>query len=440
MFVKKIETENIKHPFEMLRALKGESAFLLESLSHDQKNGKYSYFGKGPFRELYLEDDKAFEKVNGVTKEISKTYFEEIQSVVGTKKDENYPFDFNGGLIGYFSYDFIRNFENIGTRKEKLSPSKDSHLFYVDTFFVCDHEKNELFFVSEEECDVPIFTTNRPLEKIIENEEMKINTTYSKEEFEEMVVKAKKHIEIGDSFQIVLSQSFLINTKRSSEELYETLRQKNPSPYMYFLDFGNYQILGSSPESLVKVKDGLVYTNPIAGTRRRGGNSEEDTLLATELLNDEKERAEHYMLVDLGRNDIGAVSKRGTVKVEKFSEIEYFPHVIHLVSEVVGELEKHSLDALKMCLPAGTVSGAPKIRAMQIINRLEKYERGFYGGAVGYFSRNGNIDCALTIRTMMKKDEKIYIQTGAGIVTDSVPEKEYEETLHKAKGLFEVFV
>ena len=260
-------------------------------------------------------------------------------------------------------------------------------------------------------------------------------TCISKEQFIEKVNKAKQYILEGDIFQVVPSQRMTADMEGSPFSYYRKLRIKNQSPYMYFIDFDDYAVLGSSPESLIKAINGKVITNPIAGTRPRGATNEEDTNLENDLLKDEKELAEHKMLVDLARNDVGKVSTFGSISVDKYIKVEKYKHVMHLVSEVSGNLRNNytSVDALISCLPAGTVSGAPKIRAMQIINELEGTKRGIYSGAVGYFSKNGNMDFALAIRTMVIKDKKAYIQAGAGIVHDSVPEKEYEETIHKLK-------
>jgi anthranilate synthase component 1 len=239
---------------------------------------------------------------------------------------------------------------------------------------------------------------------------------------------------------VVLSQRFKFKNRSKPFDVYRRLRSKNPSPYLFYIDFGDFQIAGSSPESLVSVKSRIVSTNPIAGTRARGNNPAEDMKLMDELLKDEKETAEHVMLVDLGRNDIGKISKFGTVKMDKFMDVELYSHVIHIVSKVSGELKDdlHYLEALKSCLPVGTVSGAPKIRAMEIIDEIENTKRGVYAGAVGYFSLNGNMDTCIAIRTILFKDDKAYVQAGAGIVYDSAAENEYRETLNKAMAMKEV--
>lgn len=243
----------------------------------------------------------------------------------------------------------------------------------------------------------------------------------------------------GDIFQVVLSQRMTCETEKSHFEIYRKLREENPSPYMYLIDYDSYQVIGSSPESLVSVRGGKVITNPIAGTRKRGETPEIDNALEKELIEDKKELAEHVMLVDLGRNDIGKVSKIGTVNVSDFMKIERFSHVMHITTKVVGDIKDDldGFDALAACLPAGTVSGAPKIRAMEIIEDLEDFKRGIYSGAVGYFSYGGNMDTAISIRTLILKDKTAYLQAGAGIVYDSVPEKEFEEVQSKLMALKE---
>ena len=252
--------------------------------------------------------------------------------------------------------------------------------------------------------------------------------------------KAKEHILAGDIFQVVLSQRMTCITEKSYFEIYRRLREENPSPYMFLIDYDNYQVIGSSPESLVSVKDGKAITNPIAGTRKRGETPEVDSALEKELMEDKKELAEHVMLVDLGRNDIGKVSKIGSVNVSEFMKIEKFSHVMHITTKVVGDIsdDKDGFDALAACLPAGTVSGAPKIRAMEIIEDLENSKRGIYSGAVGYFSYGGDMDMAIAIRTLILKGKTAYLQAGAGIVYDSVPEKEFEEIQNKLMVLKEV--
>jgi anthranilate synthase component 1 len=262
-------------------------------------------------------------------------------------------------------------------------------------------------------------------------------SNFTKGGFEEAVLKAKEYIAQGDAIQVVLSQRFSRTFKGNAEDIYRVLRFLNPSPYMFYLDFGDFQVVGSSPEVLVRLEEGKVLTRPIAGTRRRGNTEEEDKALERELLADEKERAEHLMLVDLGRNDLGRVCKPGTVKVADFMRVERYSHVMHLVSDVEGEVMEgvSAFDVLKACFPAGTVSGAPKVRAMQIIEELEPERRGIYAGSVGYVSFDGNMDMAIAIRTAVCRGGEVFVQAGAGIVADSDPEKEWWETVNKAKAL-----
>lgn len=317
---------------------------------------------------------------------------------------------------------------------------------------IFDHLEQSVYLVASPLCES---TTEASLKARLEKRKQEIEASYTevtedvhlsafkasvtKDEFVEKVKKAKEYITEGDIFQVVPSQRMSADFKGSSFSYYRKLRVKNQSPYMYYLDFVDYAIVGSSPESLIKATDGTVITNPIAGTRPRGKSIEEDQALEADLLQDEKELAEHKMLVDLARNDVGKVSQFGSINIDKYMKVEKYKHVMHIVSEVSGQIKdgQSSVDALISCLPAGTVSGAPKIRAMQIINELEGVKRGIYSGAVGYFSQNGNMDFALAIRTMVIKDNKAYIQAGAGIVHDSVPEKEYDETIHKLKVFLE---
>lgn len=363
-----------------------------------------------------------------------------------------YGLPINAGAVGYVGYDNIRQYENIGPEAKDELKLPDVHLMFFEDFVIFDHLEQTVYLVASPLTDE---TTEEQLKNRLETRKQEIQSQYTestedvqlsafkatvtKEEFVEKVNKAKQYIAEGDIFQVVPSQRMSADIKGSSFSYYRKLRVKNQSPYMYYLDFVDYAIVGSSPESLIKASDGTVITNPIAGTRPRGATPEEDIELEADLLQDEKELAEHKMLVDLARNDVGKVSHFGSIKVEKYMKVEKYKHVMHIVSEVSGQIKDNqsSVDALISCLPAGTVSGAPKIRAMQIINELEGVKRGIYSGAVGYFSQNGNMDFALAIRTMIIKDDKAYIQAGAGIVYDSVPEKEYEETIHKLKVFLE---
>ncbi len=290
-------------------------------------------------------------------------------------------------------------------------------------------------------------TIHQPLVKKSEkhdsqHESRSISSTETEESFTEKVLKAKEYIRNGDIFQVVLSQRYCVEPAPAPFETYRKLRNLNPSPYLFYFDFDDYQLVGASPEMLVKCIRGTIETCPIAGTRPRGKTTEEDELLATEMASDEKEKAEHLMLVDLARNDVGKVSEFGSVKVDPFMVVKKFSHVMHLVTEVQGKLRNNTniFDALASCLPAGTLSGAPKIRAMEIIDELEPVKRGPYGGAVGYFSYNGHMDTCITIRSVLFQDQKAYVQAGAGIVEDSVPEAEYQESYRKAQGMLQVLM
>jgi anthranilate synthase component 1 len=338
---------------------------------------------------------------------------------------------------------------------DELNLPEASLLFYSD--FICfDHLKNTVLlihnvFPTEDEDYNTVLVKLNELKTLINEEcpshkltkapqNKQIISNFEKDNFSSIVNKAKQYITSGDVFQVVLSQRLKIKNNIDSFEVYRDLRRSNPSPYMFYIDFEEYKVAGASPESLVKVKKDKVITNPIAGTRPRGKNSKEDQKLAEELLKDEKERAEHLMLVDLGRNDIGRISEFGSVKLDKFMEVEMFSHVMHICSKVSGTLRSglNCFSALSSCLPVGTVSGAPKIRAMEIIDELENVRRGIYSGAIGYFSHDGDMDTCIAIRTIVFKDDFAYVQAGAGIVYDSVPECEYAETLNKTMALTEV--
>jgi len=441
-------------PISIFESLTGKRKVLFESSAKHEESGRYSFIALNPIAELkgnkenysyqYENDDPLLEQ---------GSVLEKLRNVLPIHNIA-YPFPFFGGAIGYFGYDTAFYNEEIGETLEDELTMPDVHVYFYDTFIVFDHLTQKVAFIS-----VDLFQNGRTeaaMEKSVKEiiEEVKQGPTFTEEsavsvnfaptiekaDFIEMVEKAKRHIERGDIFQVVLSQRFKTDFSGKPFSLYRKLRTSNPSPYMFYLELDGYTILGTSPESLVKVLDRKVTTNPIAGTKPRGKTVEEDLQFEQLLIHDEKEIAEHRMLVDLGRNDLGRVSKIGTVQVTKYMNIERYKHVMHIVSEVTGELNEdtHVLDVLTSCLPAGTVSGAPKIRAMQIINQLEHLKRGVYAGAIGYISSSGNLDLALAIRTMIVKDRKAFVQAGAGIVYDSIPESEYEETINKAKALLEV--
>lgn len=441
-------------PISIYHALNGKKKTLFESSAKHEESGRYSFIACNPIAEITgNQSGYSLRYESGSQEKGTESIIEKLKSMMPIHK-ETYPFSFFGGAIGYFGYETAFYSEKIGEFLHDDLEMPDIHLMFYDTFVIYDHLKQTATVAA-----IDLFHNGRTHNKMMEAIEaicsdLKKGPISSKENeaklafqpmideqtFIEMVQKAKEHIIKGDIFQVVLSQRFSSPYEGNPFALYRKLRTSNPSPYMFYLDFEHYIILGTSPESLVKVQNGLVTTNPIAGTKPRGQSIQEDEQIAKALLNDEKEVAEHRMLVDLGRNDIGRISEIGSVSIEKYMKIEYYKYVMHIVSEVTGLLKKdtHVLDVLSACLPAGTVSGAPKIRAMQIINQLETSKRGVYAGAVGYISVTGNMDLALAIRTMVVKDHVAHVQAGAGIVFDSIPKSEYEETLNKAKALLEV--
>lgn len=355
---------------------------------------------------------------------------------------------FPGGAVGYIGYDTIRFFEKIPDIKPKNLSIYDMFFMFPENLIIFDNFTHRMYILVLSPNEKPdgnsiteiLNLLRSPLRqkssKKLTIGELKSNL--SKKQFEDMVVKSKEYICNGDIIQVVLSQRFNAKIDVNPLDLYRALRVINPSPYMFFLDFNDYSLIGSSPEILVRLENNLVEVRPIAGTRKRGETEEEDKRLEEELLSDTKEIAEHIMLVDLGRNDVGRIAKIGTVTVPDFMTIERYSHVMHIVSSVKGVIKEglDAFDAFKATFPAGTVTGAPKIRAMEIIEELEPEKREFYAGGVGYFGYNGNMDFCITIRTMLKKKDKIYIQAGAGVVADSIPENEYFETINKAKALF----
>ncbi|HEU23750.1 MAG: anthranilate synthase component I [Mesoaciditoga sp.] len=436
-------------PIGIFYSLDGKNKFLLES-AEQGRNGRYSFIGADPYLKISCHDDEI--DIYPASKKINVRILDYAKDIFRMNYDSlNLKVPFTGGAVGYVGYDVIKQYEKIsGTNPDELK-IPDSYLMFYKNFITYDHLTHKIFLVKnvfeKDSYDESLEEFERIEEKIkkvqihdlpgIRKKEFKSN--FTEEEFCEIVEKAKSYIKAGDIFQVVLSQRLSTENHSDPFEVYRRLRSINPSPYLFFIDFEDFQIAGSSPESLVSVFNGRVMTNPIAGTRPRGKDENEDKNLSVELLRDEKERAEHLMLVDLGRNDIGKISEFGSVKVERFMEIEMYSHVMHIVSTISGKLKSSftPFDALISCLPAGTVSGAPKIRAMEIIEELENVKRSFYAGSVGYFSFNGNMDMCIAIRTVLFKDQKAYIQGGAGIVYDSDPHREYHETLNKLKALQE---
>jgi anthranilate synthase component 1 len=362
-----------------------------------------------------------------------------IQELLKPYTNDMVDFGFVGGALGYITYDAIRYIEKIPNRKPDALGFPDLEMGIFEDGLVFDHTQNQAYYYYRGENRLQEIEQllKEPAQKEAPFSYTQPAANFNQEDFEAAVQKAKEYIYAGDIFQVVPSKRLEFQYSGSLLSFYKSLRQINPSPYMYYYKAGDRQIVGASPEMLVRVDKRQVITFPIAGTVPFTADPEENKRLEKQLLNDDKERAEHVMLVDLARNDIGRISKPGTVTVPEFMQVHQFSHVQHIVSQVVGDLKDNleSYDALKAIFPAGTVSGAPKVRAMEIIEELEPSHRGPYAGAVGYFSCNGNADFAITIRTLFSEGNKAYIQTGAGIVADSNPKKEYLETNHKAQAL-----
>ena len=439
-------------------------SFLLESAEATDKGGRWSIVGSGPRRIFTAHGKEITICDSGKTRQITAP-----DDVLAALEREMAPFKavpnpalppFSGGMVGYLAYDAVRQFEpSLGEPPEDNLGIPDALFMLADTLLVFDHRLRRVQVIANaflDEHDSPaeayaaaqgritsiIDILNRPLHIPALNGLVKIsdepatsNTTQA--EYEQMVCDGKEFIAAGDIFQFVPSQRFTTDFEQSPVDLYRALRHVNPSPYMFVLEMGDFALVGSSPEVHVRSIQGRIDIRPIAGTRWRGKTPEEDDALAADLLADPKERAEHLMLVDLARNDVGRIAKHGKVTVDNFMVIERYSHVMHIVSNVTGELDEHhsAYDVLRATFPAGTVSGAPKIRAMQIINALEKNKRCSYAGAVGYFGFDGSHDSCITLRTCLLKDGKAHVQAGAGVVADSDPTYEYEETVNKSMAL-----
>ena len=417
------------------------NAFILESIEGPRKLAQYSFIGFDPSFTIRIKNREAIVR-NEKTGEVTEEEASEPLSVI-KKLLEGHPisyrrFRFVGGAVGYISYDTIKCWEKLPNIAVGESNFPDVEVGIYDDGIIFDHKKKQVFyFYSKEDrfYEVSKIMGEPDNSETFSYKKPKVNV--SKEYFEKSVEKAKEYVAAGDVLQVVLSKRYEFRIKGSMINFYRSLREINPSPYMYFLKMGDRQIVGSSPEMLVRVDNRTVETFPIAGTRPCGKNLGESRRLAKELLSDPKERAEHVMLVDLARNDVGKVSKFGSVRVPKLMKVYRYSHVQHIVSQVTGDLREDCdcYDALRAVFPAGTVSGAPKVRAMEIIEELEPTRRGPYAGAVGYFSYNGNSDFAIAIRTLFAAKDEAYIQVGAGIVADSVPEREWFETEHKGEAL-----
>jgi len=429
-----------------LKIARGNYSFLLESVEGGERLARYSFIGTEPLLVLRTGDENAVDPLNLAEEELARLH---PVSIAGLPR-------FHGGMVGYLSYEVARYFERLPCPGPDPQGLPESILMLADTLLVFDHVTHKIKVVSHAHLDGDVDTGYREATRKIDDlvnrleqpmhfeaprnappDKSEVSWNVTRAEFEAAVSQAREYIFAGDIIQTVLSQRLARRTTANPFAIYRALRSINPSPYMYYLHLGHFYIVGASPELLVRVEDGTVSTHPIAGTRHRGSNTTEDQALEEELKDDEKERAEHIMLVDLGRNDIGRISEPGTVEATQLMDVERYSHVMHLVSHVQGRLRPglSQFDALRSCFPAGTVSGAPKIRAMEIVAELEKEKRGPYAGAVGYFDFSGNLDTAITIRTIVIKDNVAYIQAGAGIVADSVPEREYRESLNKAQAL-----
>ena len=439
--------------------LSEKNSFIFESVEKGKIRGRYTIFGKNPDKIWEFNNKNSYLITNKTKKKIKGSPEKIIEKII-----ENFKFKTPNSLppicsliSGYFSYDSIRYIENIPNKCTDDLKLPDVRLLRPRTLVIHDNFKKKIFYIVnifndekisdyklkylEIESEINDLLIQSSLEKnnsykdIKSNIKVKSNTTKSK--FLKMVNKAKEYIKIGDIFQVVLSQRFEAKLSKNPLEIYKKLRVTNPSPFMYFFNFHDFQIIGASPEILVRLRDNKITIRPIAGTRPRGKNSIEDSFFAKDLLQDKKELSEHLMLLDLGRNDAGKVSKIGTIKVTESFMIEKYSHVMHIVSNVIGVYNKKysKFKSLLAGFPAGTVSGAPKIRAMEIIDELETTRRKVYAGGIGYFSANGEFDTCIALRTAVAKNKKFYVQAGAGIVADSNPIKEYEETVNKAKAL-----
>ena len=437
---------------------KAEYAFLLESVEKGSQYARYSYVGINPQKILSHKDGQTSITENGKSIEIDKPFLDllrETQSQYNMVKLPEIP-SFTGGLVGYLGYETIAWVEEIPTHTDSVMDVPDAVFMLFEDMIAFDHLKGLALVISNVQVDSNLdlkeqfdaaharidiigesLHSDVDYQTPVRVEKSEVSSNFNQDTFESAVLKAKEHIVDGDVFQLVLSQRFERQTSVESTTLYRALRTINPSPYMFHLKIKDFDIIGASPELLVKVEDGTVEIRPIAGTRQRGQTEAEDKALADDLINDEKECAEHLMLLDLGRNDVGRVAEFGSVTIPENMVIENYSHVMHIVSDVKGILakDKDPFDALMSGFPAGTVTGAPKIRAMEIIHDLEPDRRDIYSGAVGFFDFTGNVNTCISIRTMIMKNGTVHFQSGAGIVHDSDPTKEFEETVNKAKAI-----
>jgi anthranilate synthase component 1 len=440
----------------------GRTSFLLESVEGGEKWGRYSFLGSGSSH-LFRSKGEEFEILKDgevLRKGKAKDPLRPLQELMGNYHPvlQDDLTRFSGGAVGYIGYDVVRSLEKIPEQLQQDIDLYDCSFMITDVLLAFDNLKKKikvifnLFLDGRQSLEEAYQEAQDKIQSIIARLQRQnppspvrspftpspLHSNFSKEDYMKVVERAKEYIRAGDIIQVVPSQRFSTEVHCESFDIYRALRTINPSPYLFYLKMNGMILMGSSPEVMVRLEDKQIELRPIAGTRRRGKTKEEDVALEKDLLADEKEKAEHIMLVDLGRNDVGRVSEIGSVKVTELMTVERYSHVMHLVSNVQGTLApgKNAFDVFRATFPAGTVSGAPKIRAMEIIEELEPFRRGFYAGAVGYFSFLGNTDTCITIRSILIKDGRAYVQAGGGVVVDSDPEKEYEETLHKARAIF----
>ena len=449
---------DLETPISAFLKLRGDGdAFLLESVEGGERIGRFSFIGSGPVITIKSQGDTVDVAHDGVVETATADVLQVTREILGRNRvvaDPSLP-RFSGGAVGYFGYDLVRSWERLPNRPRDDLGLPTCYLVIADTVVIFDHVRHTMKIVANALVDADGGSAYRQAVEKVERlyERLRapltapvgtgriqpiMDTDMPVADFLAAVDRAKEYIRAGDIFQAVLSRRFSMGLDGvDALDIYRALRTVNPSPYMFFLDFDAVKIIGSSPELLVRLEDDVVETRPLAGTRPRGATEADDLTMEAQLLADEKERAEHVMLVDLGRNDLGRVCEYGTVRVTELMNVERFSHVMHIVSDVRGKLRKEldAVDVLRACFPAGTVTGAPKVRAMEIIDELEPVARGPYAGAVGYLGFSGNMDTAITIRTIVVSGDRAYIQAGAGIVADSVPEREYVETVNKAKAL-----
>ena len=447
-----------------------EPAFLFESVEGGARLGRYSFLGRDPFQRLSASGSEVVLDRNGQREALEGNFFDVLSKAVSALQTASVPDlpPLTGGAVGFIGYDGVRWIERLPDRHPRENELPDAAFFFYDTLVAFDHAKHRVYLIAnvhvdgrddaslraayddaqrrldelEADLERPVPREEvpkllQPLDKQLIAEDMESN--FRREDFEAAVQKARDYIFAGDAFQIVLSQRFQAPTKAEPFNVYRSLRALNPSPYLFYLQWEDTALLGSSPETMVRVENRTAMVRPIAGTRRRGADEAEDLALEKDLLADHKELAEHRMLVDLGRNDIGRVAQFGSVEIPRLEEVERYSHVMHIVSQVEGRVrdELTAVDAFCAGFPAGTVSGAPKIRAMEIIDELEPTRRGTYAGAVGYLDFAGNLDTCIAIRTLMIHKGMATVQAGAGLVADSVPEREYFETIHKASAVYD---